>query len=232
MLGILGGMGPLATVDFMQKVIEKTMAGNDQEHLPMLVHNVPQIPDRSACILSEGEDPFLAMAAGVRKLEEGGAQCIVMPCNTAHYWFDQLQTIARVPMISIIDCVLMAIRQQGIQRVGIMATSATVAAGMYSKKLADDNRESLIPDEQGQQELMDAIYAIKAGRLEEGSSAMETVFNQLTKQGAQAVILGCTEIPVGLKRIAIEKPDQCIDATALLAQTCVDWYYGQQAVAA
>ena len=232
MLGILGGMGPLATVDFMQKVIAFSSAGNDQEHIPMLVHNVPQIPDRSACILDGAEDPFPALLEGLNNLEASGAQCIVMPCNTAHYWFARLSQTARVPMISIIDCVEHYICQQGFRQVGLMATSATVAAGMYSQRLASAKKLCIEPDTAHQQKLMAAIYNIKAGRMDSGRLEMNEVFSDLISRGADAVILGCTEIPVGLDTVVDQQPECCIDATALLAQACVDWYYNQQAIAA
>ncbi|WP_263081218.1 amino acid racemase [Endozoicomonas sp. Mp262] len=232
MLGILGGMGPLATVDFMQKLIACTTVSSDQEHIPMLVHNVPQIPDRSACILKGAEDPFPALYKGLRNLEASGAQCVVMPCNTAHYWFDRLSDISRVPMISIIDCVEHYVEQQGFRQVGLMATSATVAAGMYRQRLACTGKTCIEPDSSHQQQLMTAIYNIKAGQLESGHLGMNEVFNALINKGADAVILGCTEIPVGLEIILKKNPRRCIDATALLAQACVDWYHHQQALAA
>ncbi|WP_257253296.1 MULTISPECIES: amino acid racemase [unclassified Endozoicomonas] len=228
MLGVLGGMGPLATVDFMQKIIALTEASKDQEHLPMLVHNVPQIPDRSACILEGSEDPFPALLRGLRSLERGGAQCAVIPCNTAHFWFDKLQKQARIPMISILDCVQQHIRRNNLGKIGIMATSATVSAVMYQQQIENDGRECLIPDQEVQTLMMDAIYDIKAGGLERGSQRMKMVFDDLVRQGAEAVILGCTEIPIGLAGVASTNPEQCIDATALLARACVYWHSQQE----
>lgn len=224
MLGILGGMGPRATVDFMQKVIALTPAVSDQDHIPMLVHNIPQIPDRSACILQGAEDPFPALLRGLDCLKASGARCVVMPCNTAHYWFERLACASPVSMISMIDCVEQRIRFQGTRKVGLMATSATVAAGMYRQRLESMGRECITPDQRHQAQLMQAIYDIKAGHLRRGQQAMEGVFAQLLAAGAEKVILGCTEIPVGLATVASLRPESCIDATALLAQACVDWY--------
>ncbi len=232
MLGVLGGMGPLATVDFMQKIIAMSQARSDQEHIPMLVRNVPQIPDRSASILSQGEDPFPALLDGLRQLEQSGASCIVIPCNTAHCWFNRLNQQARVPMISILDCVSDAIRTRKISRVGLMATSATVATGIYKQRIEADGGEYLIPGDKGQETVMQAIYDIKSGRIADGRKRMEEAFNQLIQQGAEAVVLGCTEIPVGLSEVAKQQPDQCLDATALLAKACINWYYLNQAKAA
>ncbi len=225
MLGILGGMGPLATVDFMQKVIALSQATSDQEHIPMLVHNVPQIPDRSACILQGGEDPFPSLLQGLKRLENAGAQCAVIPCNTAHYWFDALQEQASIRMISIVDTVCSELALRGIRQVGLMATNATVAAGIYKKRIRKMGGHCLIPDDLAQQQVMTAIYDIKAGRLEQGAQGMEAAFNALIDQGAEAVILGCTEIPIGLANLAKQRPELCVDATELLARACVDWYY-------
>nr|MDT0250712.1 amino acid racemase [Endozoicomonas sp.] len=225
MLGILGGMGPLATVDFMQKVIALSQATTDQEHMPMLVHNVPQIPDRSTCILQGGEDPFPALLGGLKRLEQAGAQCIVIPCNTAHYWFSALQEQASVRMISIVDVVCNELSRLGIRQAGLMATNATIAADIYKKRIQKINGQCLVPDDLGQQQVMTAIYDIKADRLEQGAQGMEAIFNTLIDAGAEAVILGCTEIPIGLAVTAREQPQRCIDATALLARACVDWYY-------
>lgn len=225
MLGILGGMGPLATVDFMQKVIALSQAATDQDHIPMLVHNVPQIPDRSACILQGGEDPFPALLGGLKRLENAGAQCVVIPCNTAHYWFDALKEQASVRMISIVDVVCYELARRGILNAGLMATNATVAAGIYKKRIHTMGGQCLVPDDLAQQQVMTAIYDIKAGRLEQGSQGMEVVFDALVNEGAEAVILGCTEIPIGLANITRQKPELCVDATELLARACVDWYY-------
>jgi len=232
MLGILGGMGPLATIDFMQKVVMRCGVGSDQEHMPMLVHNVPQIPDRSACILKGSEDPFPAMLDGLHRLEESGATCVVIPCNTAHFWFERLQAETSMTMISILDCVMAEIQQRNLSRIGVMATSATVAAGLYQRRIDAIGGQTLLPDELGQARMMEAIYAIKAGCMEEGTAMMEAIFADLKDQGAESVILGCTEIPVGLARLAMEQPEACLDATALLADACVHWYYDSPALAA
>lgn len=105
-LGILGGMGPLATVDFMRKIIQSTPAGQDQAHIPMVVANVPQIPDRTQAILDAAEDPFPALLQLLRQLEQAGATLFVIPCNTAHFWFKRLTYYSRIEAISIIDCVV------------------------------------------------------------------------------------------------------------------------------
>lgn len=225
MLGILGGMGPLATVDFMQKVIALSGAATDQDHIPMLVHNVPQIPDRSACILQGGEDPFPALLRGLKRLEDAGAQCVVIPCNTAHYWFDALKEQAKVQMISIIDVVCRELGQREISTIGLMATDATVAAGIYKERIKNMGGNCLVPDDLAQQQVMTAIYDIKAGRFEQGTLGMERVFDAMMDGGSEAIILGCTEVPIALATIARQKPELCVDATELLARACVDWYY-------
>lgn len=232
MLGILGGMGPLATIDFMNKIVLGSHVNCDQEHMPIIVHNVPQIPDRTQFILGDGEDPFPAMLEGLRRLEISGASCAVIPCNTAHFWFERLQVETSMTMISILDCVMAEISHRNLKRVGIMATSATVSAGMYQKRLAQQGCEALVPNEQSQERMMSAIYAIKAGQMTEGTAMMEEIFAELQNQGAEAVVLGCTEIPIGLARLAKEQPERCLDATELLAEACINWYFSSPALAA
>ncbi|WP_064602947.1 aspartate/glutamate racemase family protein [Photobacterium sp. J15] len=222
-LGILGGMGPLATVEFMQKIIARTPAHNDQQHIPMLVSNNPQIPDRTAYILGEGQDPFPVLKQGMEQLQNAGAECIVIPCNTAHYWYPRLTRCSKVHMISIIDSVVNEARQRQYRKVGVMATSATMMTRMYQTKLAQKQIDAIEPDESAQLAVMEGIYAVKAGEVERGKQLMLPVFRNLLEQGAEAVIFGCTEIPVALAEQAIEQPEACLDSLDILAQQCIEW---------
>lgn len=222
-LGILGGMGPLATVEFMQKIIAQTPACSDQQHIPMLVSNNPQIPDRTAFLISNGDDPYPALKQGMEQLEQAGAECIVMPCNTAHYWYPRLSNTCRVHMISILDSVVDEAKQRGYTKVGIMATTATMTTRMYETKLAQKQIAAVAPEKDQQQAVMDGIYAVKAGDIEQGHRLMKPVFDSLLEQGADAVILGCTEIPVALAETVFNQPEQCLDSLNILAKACIDW---------
>ncbi|HXF67998.1 MAG TPA: amino acid racemase, partial [Burkholderiales bacterium] len=133
LLGVLGGMGPLATVDFMRKVIEATPARSDQEHLPLIVYSVPQVPDRTAAILQGGASPLPAMLRGIEVLGRAGAQALAIPCNTAHYWYDELVRQGGLPILHIADAACAALERRGVRgaAVGLLATSGTLAAGFY-----------------------------------------------------------------------------------------------------
>ena len=222
-LGILGGMGPLATVEFMQKIIAQTPACSDQQHIPMLVSNNPQIPDRTAFLINNGDDPYPALKQGMEQLEQAGAECIVMPCNTAHYWYPRLSNTCRVHMISILDSVVDEAKLRGYSKVGIMATTATMTTRMYETKLAQKQIAAVAPEQEQQQAVMDGIYAVKAGDVEQGHRLMKPVFDSLLEQGADAVILGCTEIPVALAETVFNQPGQCLDSLNILAKACIDW---------
>ncbi|MEL4202236.1 aspartate racemase [Plesiomonas shigelloides] len=227
-LGILGGMGPLATVDFMRKIIQSTPAGQDQAHIPMVVANVPQIPDRTQAILDAAEDPFPALLQLLRQLEQAGATLFVIPCNTAHFWFKRLTYYSRIEAISIIDCVVGAIRRRGLRRVGLLATTATVRGGLYQQELRPLGIECVLPDALMQQKVMRGIAAVKAGDVALGQRCLFEAYQALREQGAESVILGCTEIPLALETHANAHPETVIDSLAELAQACVQWYQAPQ----
>src|SRR4051812_8597528 len=115
MLGVLGGIGPMATVDFMSKVVQNTPAARDQDHIPMVVCSAVDIPDRTAAILGEGADPFPAMRDALRRLEAVGARCIAIPCNTAHHWHAALQAETSARILHIVDVVAGTLIREGLQ---------------------------------------------------------------------------------------------------------------------
>ncbi|MGF1869601.1 aspartate/glutamate racemase family protein [Photobacterium indicum] len=222
-LGILGGMGPLATVEFMQKIISRTPAHNDQQHIPMLVSNNPQIPDRTAYLISNGEDPYPALKQGMEQLQQAGAECIVMPCNTAHYWYTRLSNSCNVHTISIIDSVVDEAKHRRYRTVGLLATTATMMAGMYQTKLAQQQINAIETTDSEQQAIMNGIYAVKAGNVEHGKQLMQPIFEAMLNRGAEAVIFGCTEIPVALAEQTLSQPQHCLDSLDILAEQCVHW---------
>jgi aspartate racemase len=222
-IGILGGMGPLATVDFLGKLVERTPAARDQEHVPVVVYSVPQIPDRSASILGGTESPLPAMRAGILTLERAGARAIAIACNTAHYWFDDLSRECRVPLLHIADCACAALGS-GVANVGLLATRGTLAAGFYQQRLISRGYRCLI----SRQDEIDTwvnpgIGLVKAGNIQGGGALLRQALAALFERGAQRVILACTEIPPALDRVAAPQLSHCIDATAALADACIQW---------
>ena len=224
LVGILGGMGPMATVDFLRKLVEMTPAACDQEHVPVLVHSVPQIPDRSSCIEGHGPSPLPALLAGLHRLTGAGAEIIAMPCNTAHYWYDQLRGSSGIEVLHIVDAAADALARSGVPDgpVGLLATTGTLLADIYGRRLAGRGYDLLLPGPRRQEELvMAGIRAVKAGRVPQARRLLRSAVADLAAAGAKAVILGCTEIPLALDRTDRRGEVVLVDATAALAEACI-----------
>ncbi|REG85050.1 aspartate/glutamate racemase family protein [Marinomonas pollencensis] len=227
-IGILGGMGPLATLDFVQKIIHHTHASSDQENIPLQIHCVPQIPDRTAFLMGAGESPLPALAKGLNTLIGTDVGCITIPCNTAHYWHPDLQRISSVPILHIAQTCAQQLTRQHIKSVALMATDGTLKAGFYSKELAQYGIELTQPSTEIQEKIMNGIYLVKAGSIEQGASTLEECVKELLLTGVESVILGCTEIPFALDHIHSETKPFTLDATDTLAKACVEWYAAEQ----
>ena len=198
-LGILGGMGPQATNTFYQLVIDRTDAHTDQEHVNALILSDCQMPDRTAAILSGGKDPVPEMASALRSLEACGASCVIMPCNTAHYFLPRLQAMTKLPFISMLEATAKTCAAQYPGRTAaVLATKGTLATGLYEQALAAQNVRCLIPDAGEQDVLMHLIYDIvKASRpLAPEEGTWQRLLDALRARGADYFILGCTELPI------------------------------------
>lgn len=231
-VGVLGGMGPLATVDLLAKIIEETPATLDQHHVPVVAHNVGQIPDRQHYLAGKGPSPLPAMHAAIARLNLIGAGCIAIPCNTAHIWFDELTATSRAPLIHIADAVadhlLDATRDDTtLRRVGVLATRGTLMAGFYQQRLARRGIQTLTnSDKEFETLFTPGCYAVKAGKLAQGGELLARAATQLLERGAEALVLACTEVPPALAQAApLAAP--CIDATRALAHACVEWWRAQ-----
>ena len=165
-IGIIGGMGPLATADLFQKIIRHTDARCDQEHLHILIDNNTAIPDRTAALLHGGADPFPEMCRSAKFLEAGGADCLIMPCNTAHFYHRRLQEQLRIPLLHMVELTCQTLSRQGIRRAALLATSGTIETGVYQRAASACQVELLVPDAEGQAAVMDMIYqGVKAGQI-------------------------------------------------------------------
>ena len=229
-VGVLGGMGPLATVDFMTKVIELTPASCDQEHIPMIVSCIPQIPDRTLAYKGDGPSPLDEMIANVRRLVQADAKVIAIACNTAHLWFEPLQKAIPVPIFHIVDCAIDAVYKTGnsFPVVGLLATEATIASGLYVErgnlitKTVGKNLVWVLPtSEEISDWVMPAISSIKAGDLKVAHALLVKAANALRDRGATAIIMGCTEIPLVLNASDSDIP--LVDPTLALATKVVEW---------
>jgi aspartate racemase len=227
LIGVLGGMGPAATIDFMAKVVMLTPAQHDQDHVPLLVHGVPQIPDRSAAIAAGSDAPFLPMAAGIMQLERAGAEFIAIPCNTAHYWHERLARGSRVPLLHIADAVMAMIAEikPSVGAVALMATSGTIAAGLYQSRFGAKGPRLILPDEPAQALIDRAIAATKAGQRPLALRHAEEASRRLLDAGAERLLLACTELPLALAESAFLPLG--IDPTEALARACVNASLGE-----
>ena len=220
MIGVLGGMGPLATVDFLAKVIAATPATCDQQHVPMIVHQVPQIPDRSTAILEGNNAPLAPMLAGLERLARAGAEVVAIPCNTAHHWYEPLTRLQRLPILHIAEATRQELQsgRPGGCRIAVLATRGTHRAGIYRSRLGEQFAQLAI-DEPVQALVDEAIAAVKAGAGAAGSRAAGEAVERLLASGADRLILACTELPVALRDHA--HWDRCVDTTLALARLCV-----------
>ena len=212
--GIIGGMGPLATADLFTKIVSMTEAARDQEHIHMLIDNNIDIPDRTASILSGGEDPLPYMAASGQRLQAQGADFLLMPCNTAHYFWDALCETVDIPLLHMPRLTARECQKRGLKKVGLLATTGTIQSGVYAKAFEGSGVELLLPDEDGMKVLMTIIYdEVKAGK-EPHPAALYPCLQAMQQQGAEAFLLACTELPIAF---ANDKAFAYIDPTEVLA---------------
>ena len=217
--GVLGGMGPEATVDFMTKVIALTPGDKDQDHIHMLVDHNPTVPNRQDAILGDGEDPGPALAAMARRLEAAGADFLVIPCNTAYVFEQAIIDAVDIPLVSIIDVTIDAIPDD-CNTVGLLATDGCLQAGVYQRGLAARQLDALEPTRDEMHELMKAVHAIKAGQANPATgTVLLSLAQALVERGAGAIIAGCTEIPLALEQSMLEVP--LLSSTDILAQRTV-----------
>lgn len=219
-LGILGGMGPQATQDFYQRILDRTDAAKDQEHLPTLIWSDTSMPDRTAAILGgDAEGCYQRLLAGARLLEGGGCTVLSIPCNTSHYFADRLQGDISIPLIHMPRETVGVLAEEGRRKVGILGTDGTIRTGVYQKECTARGIEAVSPPEEVQKLVMSIIYdEIKRG--EKGSREKFAVIDRwLHQAGCDSAILGCTELSV--YRTYHGLPDHYLDAMDVLAQRCI-----------
>lgn len=230
-IGVVGGVGPAATVDFLGKIVRNTGARKDQEHIKLVVEQNPQIPDRTANLVDGGTDPTISLYATCKKLESGGADIIAIPCNTAHAFVERIQAHLSIRVVNMLhETVHHLLRRHPDRRkVGLLATSGTLASRVYHDALEAARLELIVPDEDHQRDVMNAIYGergVKAGFTSgECRDDLQRALEHLVEHGAEALILGCTELPllispsrgmdIGGRDIVV------LDPTDILARRCV-----------
>ena len=209
-IGVLGGMGPEATLDCFDKIIKNTQAEKDQDHLRVLIDCNPKVPDRTAAICENGESPVPVMLDGIRSLTQAGADFIIIPCVSAHFFLDDLRRQIDIPVLSIFDAVT-------------EATTGTVQGGLFQKRLEQNQITTITPVETDQEKVMSCIYNIKAtqvhDRRENAKMELLEIANNLTKKGAQGIIAGCTEVPLALGPEDLQVP--FFDPLLILARAAI-----------
>ena len=224
MLGVIGGMGPAATADFFAKLIEETPASRDEEHIPTLIVSDPHLPGRPAAILEDGPSPLPALRARRDTLLAAGATMLAMPCNTAHYWYDDLVRDCPVPFVSIVESSCAAVRETAApgSSIGLIGTRATLAAGIFDRQLRASGYSAVLPSEEELATLiLPSIRLVKEGRAVQAGGMLGPAVQALLDRGAAAVILACTETPVALDAIDSPLRVRCVDSNRALAKGCV-----------
>ena len=225
-IGIIGGMGPLATVDLFEKIVRHTRAASDQEHLHVPIDSNTNIPDRTAALLHGGADPLPELAGSARRLEKMGAQVLMMPCNTAHNYYDGVAAAVSVPVLHMVRLTAGALAERGVKRAGLLATDGTVQTGIYQRSFAGTGVELLTPDEAGQRAVMEMIYSgVKAGNMAFDAGPARAAMERLLSAGAETLILGCTELPLAAELYHIDLP--AVDPTLELALAAIRFAGGE-----
>jgi len=215
-VGVIGGMGPAATVEFQQRLLAATPAKRDQDHLRVIVDNNPTLPNRNDAIAGRGPSPAPLLAAMARGLETAGADFLVMPCNTAHAFEGEIRSAVTIPFLSLIgEAANAAALDAPGGPIGVLAADGCRAAGLYERALADRELNAVVLDEAEQSRLMSVIYAVKAGDVSEPVRAeARALAGSLLARGARAVISGCTELALVIGEADLDAP--LIDSTDVL----------------
>lgn len=219
-LGIIGGLGPMATAYFLQLITQMTDAYIDQGHIEILIHSKPQVPDRTSYILNNSEpNPVPDMIEIGKNLAEQGADILAIPCITAHYFHKEMEDAIGIPIINAIEETADYLKQRGIAKVGLMATDGTIESGIFQDVLERQGIEVIIPSKENQRKVMYLIYEnVKAGK-ELELSVFEEISKELLEKGVEVILLGCTELSL-LKRDYKLEPI-CLDIMEILARKAV-----------
>lgn len=198
-VGIIGGMGPSATALLFQKLIDYTDAKTDAEHMHIVIDNNTGIPDRTTAILKGENTPALCICESGKKLESFGAELLLIPCNTSHYFYDYIQEQLNVPVVNMITETARECLKNGYTKIGVLATTGTCNTHTYDRELDKFGIEAVYPDEDGQKKVMEIIYdQVKAGN-QINASIIDQTLKRMAAKGVQAFVLGCTELPLAIK---------------------------------
>lgn len=222
-VGVMGGMGPDATVDFMSRVVAMTEAACDQDHVHMIVDQDPTIPNRQLALASGNDDVTPRLGIMARRLEAAGADFLVMVCNTAHVFLDEVRSTTSIPFVDIIEESVAEIERSSpdVRSVGVMATDACLHSGIYQRVIEKSGRQPVVTNESQTRQLMELINSVKAGDQSAAvRQGMRSIAAALLEDGAAALIAGCTEIPLVFGDR--DSPVPVIESTNVLARRTVE----------
>lgn len=219
-LGIIGGVGPLATMFIGEMIVRRTDAEKDQDHVNMVITNNTKIPDRTAFILGESaDDPVPVILSDANRLRDAGAELIIIPCNTAHSFYEQIQNGTNLPVINMISETAERVKKYGATRVGILATTGTIATGIYQSACESRGMTPIVPDTHIQSVVMSLIYDdVKAGNAADPEK-WAMISRAMEEAGCDQVILGCTELSIVRQELKLEG---YVDSLLVLAETAIE----------
>ena len=220
MLGVIGGLGPMASAYFYRLVTERTDAKCDQEHIDMCIMSRASTPDRTAYLTGKSaKSPLRVLCDDAKRLEKMGAGVIVITCNTSHCFIDEIRKSVSVPIPGMIEETAEFLKKAGCNTAGIMATDGTVSTGLYQKALEKAGVGWALPDSENQKKVMSLIYDDVKGGGEISPEKFNSVTEHLRNMGCDRIILGCTELSVVNCRLGA-KPDIC-DAMEVIAYKAI-----------
>lgn len=219
-VGVIGGLGPAATLDFFARILKRTRALRDQDHLRLIIDNNTKLPDRNAASKGEGPSPGAAIAASARGLQNAGAEFIVMACNTAHAYESDIKSAISVPFLNMVEETVKVVAELGAKRAGVLAVDPCLRANLYQDGLRKAGVEPVLLNDDSQQTFMELIYRIKSGDAGDVvRRSMTTLARRLEAQGAEVLIAGCTEVPIVLTQNDVEA--ELISSTDVLVERTI-----------
>lgn len=218
-IGIIGGMGPAATVDLFHKIVANTDAKSDSDHIHILIDNYPQVPDRTCAIKQRTNEPVKYILEAASRLEAAGADFLIIPCNTSHYFYEEICAAVSIPIVNMIEETARWICEKGYKTIGLFATDGVLFSGIYEIYFAKYGIQLVLPDSKGQEKVMHLIYnEIKAGKVP-NSNELNDEMVRMKACGAEAFVLGCTELPIAFQN---RNDEIFIDATEILARVAIE----------
>ena len=219
-IGRICGIGQLATADIFKKIVMNNKANTDQEHIRILIDNNTNIPDRTSYIIEKNNNPVTQLVKSAVTLWAIGAEILVMPCNTAHYFYSQIQNAVDIPVLNMIEITCNTLLKKGIKKAGLLATEGTIKSKIYQNVFENSGIELVKPNKKEQADVMDVIYnGVKAGNEDYDVTDIKKVIDRLLNKGAETLILGCTEIPVAMDMYKLSYPS--CDPTLELARAAI-----------